>query len=132
MQKFPFLTLKQSMLLLRVSLAIIFLAHAIVRLIHGTIPQFAAAMHNKGFPFADAIVWMITIFEIAGSIALALNYCVKWLSAAFIVLLVAGIFIIHLPLGWFVGEHGTGGCEYSFILIMCFVVVVANEEKKQE
>ncbi len=130
MQKFPFLTLNQSLILLRVSLAIIFWAHAIVRLVNGTIPQFAAAMNSKGFPFAIVLVWMITIFEITGGIALVLNYCVKWLSAAFILLLVAGIIIIHFSLGWFVGEHGTGGSEYSFILIMCFVVLAAGTDKK--
>lgn len=38
-----------------------------------------------------------------------------------------GIIIIHAQLGWFAGGFGTGGCEYSFILIMAFIVVAATD-----
>jgi putative oxidoreductase len=68
------------------------------------------------------IVLGITDFEIIGGLLLIGGIFVKWISTGFIILLLAGIIIIHAQLGWFVGEFGTGGCEYSFILIMAFLL----------
>lgn len=116
------------MVLLRISVAAIFLAHSIVRIANWTIGPFASFMESKGFPYGTAWVWAITAFEIIGGILLALGYFTKWLSAGFIFLLVAGIILIHARLGWFVGEHGTGGSEYSFILIIALVAIAASSE----
>lgn len=130
MQKFPFLSLKQSLLILRISLAVIFLVHAIVRIGNGTIPQFGGFMESKGLPFGVAWVWAITAYEIAGGVLLLLGIYTRLLAAGFIILLLVGIVLIHASLGWFVGEHGTGGCEYSFILIVALLVIAA--EKRPE
>ncbi|MFX1708899.1 DoxX family protein [Chitinophaga sp. CC14] len=127
MQKFPFLTLKQSLLILRIAVAVIFLAHAVVRICNGTIPQFAAFMESKGLPFGMAWVWAITAYEIAGGLLLLLGMYTRLLAAGFIILLLVGIVLIHASLGWFVGEHGTGGCEYSFILIVALLVIAAEK-----
>lgn len=131
MKKYPFLTLQQSLVLLRYSVAFIFIAHALVRVIKGTIPQFTQFMESKGFLYSNLIVWGITIFEIAGSILLAAGFFVKWLSAGFIIMLLAGIILIHASLGWFVGEHGDGGSEYSFILIVCLLVIASRPKAIQ-
>jgi putative oxidoreductase len=131
MKPFPFLSTHQSIVVLRISLAFIFLAHAGVRIINATINQFGAFLDTKGLIAGVPIVWCITVFEIAGGLALAAGYWVKWLTAGFIILLVAGIIIIHWQLGWFVGEHGSGGSEYSFILIIGLIVVAAFDNKKQ-
>jgi putative oxidoreductase len=126
MRRFPFISLPQSLILLRISIALIFLAHAIVRLLlEGSIYQFAGFLEGKGFIFSTAIVWMITVFEIIGSIALILGYYIKWFAAGFILLLIVGCVLIHIEQGWFTGEHGSGGCEYSFALIVALIVVAA-------
>lgn len=120
------LTLKYALVVLRVSLAAVFLAHAVVRITGGTIDRFAGFLNGKGLVFGQALVRSITAFELMGGALLALGYFVKWLSAGFIVLLLAGIVLIHASQGWFVGEHGTGGVEYSFVLIIAFLVVLAS------
>ncbi|WP_164735388.1 DoxX family protein [Pseudoflavitalea rhizosphaerae] len=126
MQSFPFISIRQSLLLLRYSVALIFLAHAVVRLLlSGSVEQFAGYLNNKGLVFGTAIVWMITFFEIIGGIALIAGRYIRCISAGFIVLLLAGCALIHIERGWFVGEHGSGGCEYSFALIMALLVVAA-------
>jgi putative oxidoreductase len=131
MQRFPFLSLPQSLVILRFALAIVFFMHAIVRLFNGTIPQFGGFLNSKGLVIGVPLVWMITVFEIIGSILLALGYYKKILSAGFIILLLVGILLIHASLGWFVGEHGSGGSEYSFILIVALVVVAADKGNKE-
>lgn len=127
MKKFPFISLPQSLLLLRVSTALIFLAHAVVRIIlEGSVAQFSAYLNNKGLMYGVAIVWLITAFEIIGGIGMALGYLTKWFAAGFILLLLVGIVLIHAERGWFVGEHGSGGCEYSYILIIALMVIAAS------
>lgn len=128
MKQFPFLSLKQALLLLRISVALIFIAHAVVRLMNGTIPRFGGFLTTKGLPFGITLVWAVTAFEIIGGLLLAFGYFTKWLSAGFIIMLLAGIILIHASLGWFVGEHDTGGSEYSFILIVALIVIASSKK----
>ncbi|MFA6056751.1 MAG: DoxX family protein [Taibaiella sp.] len=127
--KFPFISLYRALILLRISVAGIFLAHAIVRIFDGTIERFAGFLSGKGFPFALIIVWLITAYEIIGGVLLIIGKLTKWISLGFIILLLSGIIIIHVANGWFVGEHGSGGIEYSFILIIALVVIAATNKK---
>lgn len=129
MKKIPFFSLRQSLILLRCSVALVFIAHALVRVINETTSQFSLFLLNKGFLFSTQIVWIITVFEIAGSILLAAGYYVKLISAGLILMLLVGIGLIHASFGWFVGEHGTGGCEYSFILIAVLIVVASADDE---
>lgn len=129
MKQFQFLSLKQTLGLLRISVALVFIAHAVVRLMNGTIPRFGGFLTTKGLPGGIAIVWAVTAFEIIGGLLLALGYFTKWLSAGFIIMLLVGIILIHASLGWFVGEHGTGGSEYSYILIIALLVIAAANSK---
>jgi putative oxidoreductase len=127
MKSFPFVSPTQSIAILRVSVAFIFLTHSIVRIFNSSIPQFGGFLESKGFPGGEVWVWAITAFEIVGGILLALGIGAKWLGIAFITMLMAGIVLIHAAQGWFVGEHGTGGVEFSFILISSLLVVVSIE-----
>jgi putative oxidoreductase len=131
MKKFPFITLAQSLIVLRVATAGMFLAHAVVRMCNDTIPRFAGYMENKGFPFGMLIVILITIFETIGGILMLLGYYSRWMAAGFIFLLLMGNGIIHWENGWFVGEHGSGGMEYSFELIFALIVIAAADKEKQ-
>ncbi len=127
MKTFPFLSLKNSQLLLRCGLAIVFLSHAIVRIIGNTVERFGGFLESKGLPYGVSLVWGITVFEIVGALLLVANYGTKWISVAFILMLAAGIQLIHAPLGWFVGEHGTGGVEYSFMLMIALMVTASAD-----
>lgn len=127
MEKFPFLSLRIYAVALRVVTAGIFLAHAVVRLLNGTIPNFAEALRQKGFPLPVLIVWGITAFEVIGGTLLAIGWWTRYAALGFLGILLAGIAIIHYRLGWFVGEHGTGGCEYSVCLIFGLLVISAAD-----
>jgi putative oxidoreductase len=129
---FPFIRFEHSLVILRISLAIFFMAHAAVRIyLPGSIPSFADYLSNKGFPFSLAIVWMITIYELSAGTLLILNKGVRWAAAGLFFIAAMGIVIIHAGLGWFVGEHGTGGMEYSLCLMVSLVVIAAFDEQAQ-
>lgn len=130
MKHFPFITLPASLVLLRIMLAVVFLAHAIVRITGGTIERFGGFLEQKGIPYGTVIVWIITVYEIAGGLLLAAGKFTRPLALGFILMLLTGIVLIHAAFGWFVGEHGTGGIEYSAVLIIGLIVVAAAVQKE--
>jgi len=126
-QKYPFISLRHAHLILRVSVAIFFMAHAAVRIANGSIPQFAGFLGTKGIPFSLAVVWLITVYELAAGTMMALGRSVRCMTVGFLVIAVGGIVLIHANLGWFVGEHGVGGMEYSLCLIVALLVIAAAD-----
>ncbi|HEU4790623.1 MAG TPA: DoxX family protein [Flavobacterium sp.] len=130
MKNFPFLSSSQSLLLFRITLPLFFTAHAVTRIANGTIERFAGFLSNKGFFATSAMVWGITIYEIIGGIALAFGYWTKYLSLGFILMLIMGNIIIHYENGWWVGEHGAGGMEYSCALILGLIVIASTKNEK--
>lgn len=120
-------TPRQAILILRGTVALIFMAHALVRLVNGSAPQFGASLEARGFPWGLVLVLMISTWEILGGLLLALGIRVKIVCAGLAFIVVMGIVIIHWQLGWFVGEHGTGGMEFSWLLVAALLVLVATD-----
>ncbi len=127
MKNYPFLSASQAAVILRVSTAILFMAHAIMRIVNGTIPQFGNFMSALGFPFGEAVVWLITVVEIVAGMLLIWNCYVRIAATGLFAIAVVGIALIHRHLGWFVGEHGTGGSEYSVALMVMLLVIATND-----
>lgn len=120
-------TLPQAMLVLRIGTPALFMAHAIVRILNDTIPQFALFMANLGFPQPVLVVWLITAVELTAGTLLILGRQVVASCAALGGISFGGIVLIHAANGWFVGEHGTGGSEYSVCLLLCLLVLAAAD-----
>lgn len=131
LHRFPFIAERPAMQVLRVTVALVFVLHAAVRIDKGTIPQFAAFLHSRGWPLSLVLVWLLTFFEIVGGLLLAAGYFVKPLAGGFLIILLIGILLIHARQGWFVGEHGTGGSEYSIILMAALLVLAANDNSQR-
>ena len=119
-------------MIIRVSTAILFMVHAIMRIVNNTIPQFGQFMTSTGFPNGEAVVWAITIYEIVAGTLLIFNRYVRLAATGLFVIAATGIILIHRHLGWFVGEHGTGGSEYSVALIVMLLVVAAADRENQQ
>lgn len=84
-------------------------------------------MERFGFPEPVLVVWAITLTEIIAGLLLALGYGVRHASLALASVAAGGIALIHHRFGWFVGEHGTGGSEYSVCLLLCLLVLAAAD-----
>ena len=123
-------SLRLATILLRGIVALIFMAHAAVRLVNGSVPQFGAFLESRGFPWGVAFVLLISSYEIIGGSLLALGIRVKWVCAGLAFIVLVGIAIIHANLGWFVGEHGTGGMEFSWLLVFALLVLAANDHER--
>jgi putative oxidoreductase len=128
--RYPFLTLAGAHLLLRVACAVFFMAHALVRIVTHTIPGFGEFLEVRGWPQGLLLVWLITLYELTAGTMIALGRHVQLFSAGLIFIATMGIVIIHAQLGWFVGEHGVGGMEYSVSLIVSLLVLAAADAEK--
>ena len=131
MNRFPFLSLARSLDVLRIGTAGLFMAHAIVRIANGTIPRFADYLRALGFPQPLLWVWAITLVEIIGGSLMIAGIRVRWMALGLFAIAAGGIVLIHAKAGWFVGEHGTGGSEYSVCLILCLLVIAATDEQRR-
>jgi putative oxidoreductase len=131
LKNFPFVEPQQALIVLRVALAVFFMAHAAVRIyLPDSMPSFASYLTQKGWPFAGAIVWLVTVYELSAGTLMVLGKWVRWCAAGLFFIAAMGIVIIHAGLGWFVGEHGTGGVEYSLCLMVSLLVVAAFDAEK--
>lgn len=101
----------------RVLVAILFIAHGLIRAYVGTVDDFGTFLDSKGFPFGVVLAWGITLYEIVGGAALAFGKWTQPLALGFVLHQVMGIALVHAKNGWFVVGHGTYGVEYSVLLI---------------
>lgn len=115
----------------RIGTACLFLAHAVVRVVNNTIPQFAVFMASQGFPQPTAVVWAITVVELIAALCLVVRVQVPVACAALASIAIGGIVLIHSKLGWFVGEHGAGGSEYSVALLLLLFLIAVDAVASQ-
>lgn len=126
-KRYPFVDADGARALLRIVVAVLFMAHAVVRIANGSIPRFAGFLAHQGWPLALAIVWAVSVAEIVCGALLIAGRWVRWATAPLALIAAMGIVIIHWRHGWFVGEHGTGGMEYSVALLAALCVVAAGD-----
>ncbi len=126
-RNWPFLSLSHALLILRIVTPLLFMAHAAMRIANGTIPQFGQFMDSVGFTPGVVWVWAITLTELIAGAAVLIGWQVRWAVLPLLTVAVGGIVLIHARIGWFVGEHGTGGSEYSVALIAMLLVIAAAD-----
>lgn len=122
---------KTSVLIfIRVVLAVLMFVHGAARIGNGTVDDFGGFLGSQGFPIGFYIAWGITIFELVGSVLLAVGFYTWILALVFAAELVMGIVLVHWEDGWFVVGSGRNGIEYSVLLIASFLAVAFANYKK--
>lgn len=124
---YPWWPLDDALRLLRIVTALLFMAHASMRFVNASIPQFGQFMESHGFPHGVLWVLAITAYELGAGSLLLLNRGVRWAASGLAVIVAVGIWLIHRHAGWFVGEHGLGGSEYSVALLAMLLVIAAQD-----
>lgn len=125
--KAPFLSMPAALATARVATALFFATHAVVRIANGSIPRFGTFMESVGFPDGVLVVWAISAVELIAAALMIIGYGVRYAAYALLAIAAGGIVLIHRHFGWFVGEHGTGGSEYSVALIVLLLVVASAD-----
>lgn len=123
------ITPEQSLILLRIGISVIMMAHGFQRLYYGTVGDFGGFLNTVGFPFGTALAWCITIFELTGGFLLALGLFTRWISLLWMIVISSGIILVHAQNGWYVVGPSTGGVEYSFLILICLIVLAVHNPR---
>jgi len=104
---------------LRVSLGIMWIAHALLKLLVFTLPGTAQFFASVGLP--GVLAYPVFIAELAGGVALVLGVYARQVALALVPIMVVAAGV-HLPNGWVHTSPG-GGWEYPAFLVAASVAL---------
>lgn len=112
--------------LLRLPVAIILLAHSIPGMFNNGVNDFGNLYLNQvGFaPAGLFLAWAIKLSHVIAALCLLCKKFVMPAAIVTIVVLVAGIVMVHFKEGWFVVGGGSNGMEYNFLLIFVLLTIM--------
>jgi len=122
-----YISQRHALIGLRIMIGIIMMAHGFQRLYYGTVGEFGGWLNSKGFVIGTTLAWSITLFELIAGAVLAAGFFVRWISIAWMLVIIPGIFMVHLQHGWYVVGPRTGGVEYSLLILTCLVVLASAD-----
>ncbi|MEX0720047.1 MAG: DoxX family protein [Balneolaceae bacterium] len=125
--KLPTISQKYPKLVLRVVMGVIFITHGIARLIYASVADFGSYLNSQGFIIGVFLAWLITFGEIIFGTLLATGNKVRYAIIFHAIVVIMGIFLIHFPNGWFVVGHGSGGVEYSLLILAVLLLLYSSE-----
>ncbi len=111
-------TAPYAALLLRASLGIMFIAHALLKVFVFTLPGTAQFFGSVGFP--SWMAYPVTGMELIGGVLLIAGVYTRWVALALMPVLL-GATLVHLPNGWLFTAPN-GGWEYPLFLTAAAVV----------
>jgi len=105
--------------LLRAALGIMWIAHAMLKLLVFTLPGTAQFFASVGFP--GWMAYPVFALELAGGVALLLGVYARQ-AALLLVPVMAAAAWVHLPNGW-VHTSAGGGWEYPVFLVVASIAL---------
>jgi putative oxidoreductase len=111
-------TAPYAALILRITLGVLFLAHAGLKIFVFTPAGAAQFFGSLGLP--PALAYLTIAAETAGGVALILGLFTRWVSLALIPILLGAIVFVHGPAGFFF-NNPNGGWEYLAFWIAALV-----------
>jgi len=108
---------------LRIVLGIIFLAHGAPKLAGG-IGDTAGMFASLGIPAPSLAAWAVALLESVGGALLAVGALVTPVALLLTIHMLTGIFLLHIPNGFYVVGPGTGGVELSLLLVAALLAVI--------
>lgn len=105
--------------ILRVSMGVLFLAHAWLKLAIFTPAGTAAFFESLGFP--GFLAYLVIAAELLGGIALIAGVWSRWVSLALVPVLLGSIYAPHGAAGFFFSNEG-GGWEFPAFWAIALIV----------
>ena len=112
-------TSNYGMTLLRASLGVMWIAHALLKLWVFTLPGTAQYFTSVGFP--GLLAYPVFAAELLGGLALVLGIYARQVSLALVPIMLAALWV-HLHNGWVHTSPG-GGWEYPLFLVVASVAL---------
>jgi len=119
--------------LLRLAVAVILLVHGLGGMFNNGVHDFGKFyLDEQGFaPLGVPLAWAIKISHVLAAACLLTQKFLKWACGITIIILVAGIIMVHYPEGWFVVGGGRNGMEFNFLLIFVLLTIMFSGAMKR-
>lgn len=111
-------TASYAALILRLALGIMFLAHALLKVVVFTIPGTVQFFESVGLP--GVLAYVTIAAELGAGVLLLAGVATRWVALATVPLLLGAAWV-HVPNGWVFSAQG-GGWEYPVFLAVAAVV----------
>ena len=111
--------------ILRMSLGVMFIAHAMLKLLVFTLPGTVQFFQSVGYP--GFLAYIVFAAELVGGALLVLGAYTRWVALALIPILL-GAALVHAPNGW-VFSAPNGGWEYPVFLALAALVQALSSRK---
>jgi putative oxidoreductase len=113
---------ESAALLLRIALALMFFAHAWLKVKVFTIPGTVKYFESLGVP--GFLAYLTIAAEVAGGVLLFLGIGTRWVALALVPLVLGTIVLVHGKNGWLF-TNKDGGWEYPAFWIVGLLVLAA-------
>ncbi len=107
-----------ALLILRLSLATMLIAHGLLKILVFTIPGTVQFFTSAGFPGWSA--YIVILLELGGGALLLAGLFTRWTSIVLIPVMIGAV-IVHSGNGW-VFSNANGGWEYPAFLLAVVIV----------
>ncbi|WP_114184786.1 DoxX family protein [Microvirga aerophila] len=111
-------TAPYAALILRITLGILFLAHAGLKIFVFTPAGAAQFFGSLGLP--PSFAYLTILAEVVGGFALILGFYARWAALALVPILLGAIVTVHGPAGFFF-NNPNGGWEYLALWIVALL-----------
>jgi putative oxidoreductase len=103
-------------------LAAIIFTHGVYRWAEGSLPKLGEILSTHGFPAGLVLANLVNLAEVGGALLLVLRIGVWPVCFILAFIYATGVALFHARAGFFVVGPGTGGWEYSALLMTCLLV----------
>ena len=112
--------------LLRLAVAVILLMHSIPGMFNNGINDFGNYYLNEiGFSSLGVpLAWAIKLSHVLCALCLLFNKFTKPAAIVTILILIAGIILVHFKEGWFVVGAGRNGIEFNLLLVVVLLTIL--------
>ena len=119
--------------LLRLIVVIILLMHGIPGMFDNGINDFGKLYLNEaGFaPIGVPLAWAIKLSHIVCAFCFLFNRYIKPAAIITIIVLIAGIVMVHFKEGWYVVGGGRNGVEFNVLLIFVLLTIMFPDGLKK-
>jgi putative oxidoreductase len=103
---------------LRISLGVMFISHALLKVLVFTVPGTVAFFQSAGLP--GALAYPVIAVELTAGVLLIAGVATRWVALATLPVLLGAAWV-HFPNGWVFNTQG-GGWEYPVFLAVAAAV----------
>lgn len=117
-----------SLLPLRIVLGLVFVVHAVQKILDFGVSGFAEFLGQIGVPAALVFSVVVILVELLGGISLLVGFLTRWAALLLAIDMLVATLVVHLPNGFFYVNNR--GFEFTLVLLGACLTILLTGAKK--